>query len=566
MVSWYYYPLTENLIADRHLEILRQYHESAYIKSTTITEEQAEAIKQRYGFNIVLRERLRINICSVDFIEWLLALGFSTSKQGKVVPGFVHTLPDAHKASFLRGIYSADGNCGGGRNPVLTISDNRLREQVKLLLLSLGIRTNLSEGKTKQGIKNCKRWRRKASSILRIRDKDRFFALVGFIQPHKQPKSLTRPNESSKRMLVSRSVVEKYLGLVIAKNKKDGILSKRDLDDVRSILSGKDGCSFPRLLRLMSKADVSPPDWLTTYHFERVVVVEETGEMVDMFDVELHDERHQIATSGVMTHNSFRTPAFNVPEGLEYISLHSTNRDMEFSEWMNFNIKILSALCGADPAELNFLFGNVGQSNSLSQPPAEQRMKTSRDRGLRPILRAVAGWLNKHIIWPINDNYVIQFTGLDIKNASEIIDNKKKVVTFLKTVDELRAEEDLEPLPDGKGEVILDPTWLQHSSMIDQAAQMAQQQQQQGQEQEQEQEQGGEEENPEGEEEEEGGGEEPEGDEEEQQQPQQQQQQTAEPTRPPKKKSPWTEALGKSRTETPKKVAKIIRYEVELEK
>ena len=38
-----------------------------------------------------------------------------------------------------------------------------------------------------------------------------------------------------------------------------------------------------------------------------------------------------------------------------------------------------------------------------------------------------------------------------------------------KTVDEIRAEEDLPPLPDGEGEVILNAVWMQNKTMAAQA-------------------------------------------------------------------------------------------------
>jgi hypothetical protein len=51
--------------------------------------------------------------------------------------------------------------------------------------------------------------------------------------------------------------------------------------------------------------------------------------------------------------------------------------------------------------------------------------------------------------------------GLDAKTQDDIANLNQKRVKTMMTVDELRAEDDLEPLPDGKGEIILDPTWLQ---------------------------------------------------------------------------------------------------------
>lgn len=164
--------------------------------------------------------------------------------------------------------------------------------------------------------------------------------------------------------------------------------------------------------------------------------------------------------SGVQ--NAWRTPVTNF-EDLQYISMHSNNRDMEYGEWMNFLIKICCAIYQIDPSEIHFVFGNTGQTQSMFQSGTENRIKHSKDKGLRPLLRAHQRWLNRYVIWPIDPDFSIYFTGLDPKDVAQEIDLQKKKVSYLMTVDEARAEEDMDPLPDGKGEVILDSTWLQFS-------------------------------------------------------------------------------------------------------
>lgn len=176
---------------------------------------------------------------------------------------------------------------------------------------------------------------------------------------------------------------------------------------------------------------------------------------------------HMVA-SGIL--NAWRTPFLNAQD-IQYVDLHSSNRDMEFSEWMNFLIKIFCAICKFDPAEINFIYGNTGQKGAMFQSPVEQRIKESKDRGLRPILRAVATWFNRYLIWPLAEEYELAFSGIDPRAIEHWTDISKKQVTFMKTVDECRAEFDLEPMPDGKGEVILDPTWLQFNQQQEMAAQ-----------------------------------------------------------------------------------------------
>ncbi|MBT8428396.1 MAG: phage portal protein [Gammaproteobacteria bacterium] len=168
--------------------------------------------------------------------------------------------------------------------------------------------------------------------------------------------------------------------------------------------------------------------------------------------------------------NAWRTPITNAEE-LQWINLHASNRDMEFSAFFDFLIKVACGVFQFDPSEINFTYGNSGQSSQMFQAPAEQRIKSSKDRGLRPLLRSLASWINRYLVWPIEPDMELQFTGINPKDASEVIDQEKKQVSYKMTVDELRAEDDLAPLPDGKGEVILDPTWLQYAQAKDMEAQ-----------------------------------------------------------------------------------------------
>jgi len=168
--------------------------------------------------------------------------------------------------------------------------------------------------------------------------------------------------------------------------------------------------------------------------------------------------------------NAHRTPMVSVDE-VQWIDLHKSNTDMEYSAWMDWLIKITCAVMLMDPAELNFNYGNTGQASQMYQAPAEQKMKASKDRGLRPLLTYFAKWINTHLIWRLDPNYRLVFKGLDAKGEDEKVDLSKKKSSYLMTVDELRAEEDLEPLPDELGNVILDPTWLQNKQAAEMAAQ-----------------------------------------------------------------------------------------------
>lgn len=170
--------------------------------------------------------------------------------------------------------------------------------------------------------------------------------------------------------------------------------------------------------------------------------------------------------------NAWKTPILNTAEGgdVQWLNMQSTNRDMEFNAWMDFLIKVICAGYSMDPSEINFKYGNVGQKSGLSEDSNRDKVVESRERGLRPILRHIEGNLNKHILWPINENFEFEFVGLDAITREEVAKlNMMRVKTY-RTIDELRAEDDLAPLPDGKGAIILDPVFVQASAMADQMA------------------------------------------------------------------------------------------------
>lgn len=159
--------------------------------------------------------------------------------------------------------------------------------------------------------------------------------------------------------------------------------------------------------------------------------------------------------------NSWRTPVVASDE-LQYVNLQQSNRDMEFNAFMDFLIKVACSMYSMNPIEVNFQYGNTGQkSGGLSEASNKEKIIESRERGLRPLLRFIAEQINQYIVWPINEAFEFDFVGLDSTTKDQVADLNTKRVKTMMTVDELRAEDDLLPLPDGKGEVLLDPTYLQ---------------------------------------------------------------------------------------------------------
>lgn len=156
--------------------------------------------------------------------------------------------------------------------------------------------------------------------------------------------------------------------------------------------------------------------------------------------------------------NAWRSPVTNAEE-VQWVSMQESNKDMEFSQWMDFLIKVSCAVYNTDPIELNFKYGNTGQKAAMGESNNREKILESRERGLRPLLRHIATQLNHNIIWPINESFEFAFVGLDAMTRDELATLNQKRVKTVRTVNELRAEEDLEPIEGG--DVILDPVYAQ---------------------------------------------------------------------------------------------------------
>ena len=143
---------------------------------------------------------------------------------------------------------------------------------------------------------------------------------------------------------------------------------------------------------------------------------------------------------------------------------------MEFEKWMNYLINIACAVFQIDPAEVNFPNnGGVGGSNSVFESGTENRVKNSKDKGLRPLLRFIEDLMNKYIIRRFSKEYVFKFVGMDDKTESEEAEIDTKQVKTYKTINEVRAKHGLKPLDDG--DVILDASFM---NMVNQKQMQAQ--------------------------------------------------------------------------------------------
>lgn len=152
-------------------------------------------------------------------------------------------------------------------------------------------------------------------------------------------------------------------------------------------------------------------------------------------------------------HNSKKTPLIQLDpdnnEDLKALNLSQSNAEMEFEKWINYNIRQLCAIFQIDPMEVGFNFGEVGVKSSLQQQDPSSKVLMSKEKGLRPLLRAVESWLNKYIVNELDERFELVFTGMDVTPAERQLEMDVKKVGSFMTVNEMRAQYDLPPLPNG---------------------------------------------------------------------------------------------------------------------
>jgi len=155
----------------------------------------------------------------------------------------------------------------------------------------------------------------------------------------------------------------------------------------------------------------------------------------------------------------WRTPFLK--HGAKWNSIISSNRDMEFNEYVQVLCSWICAIHGIDPAELGIRF-NRTQSVMYDNP--ESKIVYSKDRGLRDILGFHQGWINKiKDMVPEWDPYYVEFVGIEGINQKAELEIDEKQTSVYMTINEKRKEKDLKPIEGG--DIINSQVFLQGKQM-----------------------------------------------------------------------------------------------------
>lgn len=153
------------------------------------------------------------------------------------------------------------------------------------------------------------------------------------------------------------------------------------------------------------------------------------------------------------------------------LNMLPNNRDMEYQKYMEFVGALTCSIMGVDSAELGL---RLNQAQAVLSENQDAKMQFSKSRSVKEMLGEFAYIVNTFLEMSGYDfakDFIFRFNGLGNEDKNFESDLRKKNVETIKTIDEVRAEIDLPPLPNDLGKIILNPTFLQNKQGMEQAQQ-----------------------------------------------------------------------------------------------
>lgn len=155
-------------------------------------------------------------------------------------------------------------------------------------------------------------------------------------------------------------------------------------------------------------------------------------------------QQWQSMITGVM--QSWKTPV--IEADVDWIDLQKNNRDMEYTSWIEYLIKIACAVYSIDPSEIGWDISRT-DGGGLFEGSPEQRLKHSKDKGLYPLLKFLQRKLNKYIVEQINPDFELVFSGMNGLTIEEELRMDINKLNAFMTVNEIREKYEMSAIEGG---------------------------------------------------------------------------------------------------------------------
>lgn len=170
----------------------------------------------------------------------------------------------------------------------------------------------------------------------------------------------------------------------------------------------------------------------------------------DMPRQQLDRVRRDLANRAMGSHNAWRMMIVGGENDVSWINMTPTARDMEYEMFLKYLIRIITAMYSIDPMLINFDIireSGGGQGASFRN---EERVKISKSRGLKPMMRFLENVFNDEIMprtkLGAEGKYEFRFVGLEAESRKEEMERFEKEGKLFRTINEMRAEYELDPI------------------------------------------------------------------------------------------------------------------------
>lgn len=154
-------------------------------------------------------------------------------------------------------------------------------------------------------------------------------------------------------------------------------------------------------------------------------------------------------------------PAGGQKEGgnnsIKWVQLGGNNRDMEFSNWLDFLVSNVVALFGCSMEELGL---QSGKSQTMFEREGKARLEQSKSAILGDTLSFLQDYINR-IIDIAYPDYQLEFVGYEKDDPKAIVDIDKSEVEAYKTLNEKRVEKGMKKLDAEWADIPLNPQAVQ---------------------------------------------------------------------------------------------------------
>jgi Phage portal protein len=155
--------------------------------------------------------------------------------------------------------------------------------------------------------------------------------------------------------------------------------------------------------------------------------------------------------------NAHRTPVFD--QETDWVDLEKNNRDMEYSHFQEYLIKLACAAYKIDPSEIGFPMQGASDAKPMFEGNNSARLAHSRDKGLVPLLRFKERIVNRFLVRRLAPGFRFRFVGIDTLDEQAELDQDIKRLGGYMTLNEIRQARGLKPLP--YGDMPMNPTYIQ---------------------------------------------------------------------------------------------------------